>query len=162
MLAQGSYASMPVSAPLERNDRLYCLAAALDEINEGAVFLNAEGQLTWHNRAFDKLLVDNREGHLLVAAVIESAADFYQDTYASRGLRGEHTSVRDMTVGVDIALGPRAAERLWAIRHAASPILAGLPEDRRSLQVIEDACVPLEQMGDYIRAVRRAGAARDR
>jgi DNA-binding CsgD family transcriptional regulator len=81
---------------LERNDRLYCLAAALDEINEGAVFLNSEGQLTWHNRAFDKLLVDNREGHLLVAAVIESAADFYQDTYT---LRGEHTSVRELTVG---------------------------------------------------------------
>ena len=100
MLAQGSYASMPVAAlPLETNDRLYCLAAALDEINEGAVFLNAEGQLTWHNRAFDKLLLDNREGHLLVAGVIESAADFYQDSYASREHAGEHTSVRDMTVG---------------------------------------------------------------
>jgi FAD/FMN-containing dehydrogenase len=69
-------------------------------------------------------------------------------------------SVRDMAVAVDVAFSPRAAERLWAIRHAASPILAGLPEERRSLQVIEDACVPLEQMGDYIRAVRRAGAAR--
>jgi len=97
MLAQGSYPSTAVAAPPpERNDRLYCLASALDEINEGAVFLNSEGQLTWHNRAFDKLLVDNREGHLLVAAVIESAADFYQDTYAARG---EHTSVRDLTVG---------------------------------------------------------------
>ncbi|MEZ0336551.1 MAG: FAD-binding oxidoreductase, partial [Gemmatimonadales bacterium] len=69
-------------------------------------------------------------------------------------------SVRDMVAGVEAAFSPRAAERLWAIRHAASPILAGLPEERRSLQVIEDACVPLEQMGDYIRAVRRAGAAR--
>ena len=69
-------------------------------------------------------------------------------------------SVRDMAVGVEVAFTPRAAERLWAIRHAASPILASLPEDRRSLQVIEDACVPLERMGDYIRAVRRAGAAR--
>ena len=99
MLAQGSYASMPVAVPpLESNNRLYCLAAALDEINEGAVFLNPEGQLTWHNRAFDKLLVDNREGHLLVAAVIESAADFYQDSFASRA-HGEHTSVRDMVIG---------------------------------------------------------------
>lgn len=69
-------------------------------------------------------------------------------------------SVRDMVAGMDEAFGSRASERLWAIRHAASPILAGLPEERRSLQVIEDACVPLEQMGDYIRAVRRAGAAR--
>ena len=30
--------------------------------------------------------------------------------------------------GVDVAVSPRAAERLWAMRHAASPILAGLPE----------------------------------
>jgi FAD/FMN-containing dehydrogenase len=69
-------------------------------------------------------------------------------------------SVRGTAASVDTALSPRAADRLWAVRHAASPILAGLPEERRSLQVIEDACVPIERMGDYIRAVRRAGAAR--
>jgi FAD/FMN-containing dehydrogenase len=64
-----------------------------------------------------------------------------------------------MVAGVDVAFSPRAAEQLWAIRHAASPILAGLPEQRRSLQVIEDACVPVEQMGEYIRVVRRMAAA---
>src|SRR5262247_2460369 len=97
MLAQGTYSAGHGEAPLlAATDRLYNLATALDEITEGAVFLNSEGQLVWHNRAFDKLLVDNREGHLLVAAVIEFAADFYQDTYATRG---EHTSVRDLTVG---------------------------------------------------------------
>jgi FAD/FMN-containing dehydrogenase len=52
----------------------------------------------------------------------------------------------------------RALEDLWAVRHAASPILAGLGESRRSLQVIEDACVPLEAMGRYVAAVREAGA----
>jgi FAD/FMN-containing dehydrogenase len=77
-----------------------------------------------------------------------------------QAVQGAVESVRDMAQDVDVAFSPRAAERLWAMRHAASPILAGLPEERRSLQVIEDACVPLEQMGDYIRAVRRAGAAR--
>ena len=100
MLAQRSYASMPLAAPpSERRDRLDCLAAALDEISEGAVFMNSEGQLIWHNRAFDKLLVDNREGHLLVAAVIESGADFYQGSFGSRGHASERTSVRDTTVG---------------------------------------------------------------
>ena len=53
-----------------------------------------------------------------------------------------------------------AADRLWALRHAASPILAGLPESRRSLQVIEDGCVPVERMGEYVRAVRDAAGAR--
>ena len=102
MLAQGSYASTQIEAPVaEVSDRLYCLAAALDEINEGAIFLNSEGQLIWHNRAFDKLLVENREGHLLVAAVIECAADFYHETYDSHGTvrRGEESLVRDLTVG---------------------------------------------------------------
>jgi FAD/FMN-containing dehydrogenase len=61
---------------------------------------------------------------------------------------------------VETALSPADAERLWALRHAASPILAGLPESRRSLQVIEDGCVPLARLGDYVRAVRGAASAR--
>ena len=69
-------------------------------------------------------------------------------------------SVRPIAYAVDTAFSEAAAERLWAIRHAASPILAGLPESRRSLQVIEDACVPVQRMSEYIQAVRRATAAR--
>ncbi len=61
---------------------------------------------------------------------------------------------------VDVALDEAEATELWALRHAASPILAGLPEDRRSLQVIEDGCVPVARVGRYIRFVREAAAAR--
>ena len=102
MLAQESYATVPIGTPaLAGNERLYSLAAALDEISEGAIFLNSEGQLIWHNRAFDKLLVENREGHLLVAAVIESAADFYQELNEMRSPTrvSEEAIVRDVTVG---------------------------------------------------------------
>ena len=69
--------------------------------------------------------------------------------------------VRPIADSVDTAFTAAAAERLWSIRHAASPILAGLPEHRRSLQVIEDACVPVARMGEYIRRVREAASARD-
>ena len=69
--------------------------------------------------------------------------------------------MRPLAQAVDTAFSSAAAERLWAIRHAASPILAGLPETRRSLQVIEDACVPLDRMGDYIGRVRTAARSRD-
>lgn len=80
MFVQGSYTSIPMEISfLESTDRFYSLASVLDEINEGATLLNAEGQLLWRNRAFDKLLVDNREGHLLVAVVIEFASEFYHD-----------------------------------------------------------------------------------
>ncbi len=46
---------------------------------------------------------------------------------------------------------------LWRLRHAASPILASLPESRRSLQVVEDGCVPLSRLGEYLIALRAAG-----
>jgi FAD/FMN-containing dehydrogenase len=68
-------------------------------------------------------------------------------------------AVRPWATAVDTGLTPAAAERLWALRHAASPILAGLPETRRSLQVIEDGCVPIERMGAYVHAVRDAATA---
>ena len=69
--------------------------------------------------------------------------------------------VRPWAAAVDTALTAASSARLWELRHAASPILAGLPEDRRSLQVIEDGCVPIERMGEYIRVVRRVTSARD-
>ncbi len=70
-------------------------------------------------------------------------------------------AVQPWASAVDTALTAETAARLWQLRHAASPILAGLPEDRRSLQVIEDACVPIDRMGDYIRIVRRVTSARE-
>jgi FAD/FMN-containing dehydrogenase len=68
--------------------------------------------------------------------------------------------VRPLASDVDTGLTANATQRLWALRHAASPILAGLPEERRSLQVIEDACVPVDRMSEYVRAVRERSAAR--
>jgi FAD/FMN-containing dehydrogenase len=67
---------------------------------------------------------------------------------------------RQLAYEVDAALSPEGAARLWQLRHAASPILAGLPPNRRSLQVIEDGCVPVARLGEYIMTIRRAAAAR--
>jgi FAD/FMN-containing dehydrogenase len=75
-------------------------------------------------------------------------------------LAGACEAIQRWATSIETAYSPPEAERLWAIRHAASPILAGLPENRRSLQVIEDACVPVERMGDYISSVRRLAADR--
>jgi FAD/FMN-containing dehydrogenase len=77
-----------------------------------------------------------------------------------RAVEAATARARPLAHSVDSAFTAQAAERLWAIRHAASPILATLPEHKRSLQVIEDACVPLERVSDYIRAVRDAAGAR--
>jgi FAD/FMN-containing dehydrogenase len=75
-------------------------------------------------------------------------------------LAGASEAIQRWATSIETAYSPPEAERLWAIRHAASPILAGLPEDRRSLQVIEDACVPVDRMGEYIAAVRRLASKR--
>jgi len=82
MFAQRSFERAPVGAEVLSGvvDGMYCLAAALDEINEGAIFLDSEAKLIWHNRAFDRLMVDNSEGHMLVAAVIEVASDFNRES----------------------------------------------------------------------------------
>jgi FAD/FMN-containing dehydrogenase len=76
------------------------------------------------------------------------------------GLEEATARARPLAYSVDTAFSTEAADRLWAIRHFASPILARLPEERRSLQVIEDACVPLPRVSEYIRGVRRAAAER--
>ncbi|MDH3366383.1 MAG: hypothetical protein OEO17_00960, partial [Gemmatimonadota bacterium] len=45
-------------------------------------------------------------------------------------------------------------DRLWQVRHAASPALARLPDTTRSLQIVEDGCVPVEHLGRYLSGVR--------
>ncbi len=67
-------------------------------------------------------------------------------TAAVTPLAGEITRARD----------PDAIASLWALRHAASPILAGLDDGRRSLQVIEDGCVPLAALPTYLDRVEAA------
>ena len=81
-------------------------------------------------------------------------------TAAAAAAQAAARSVQPVATRVETALTTADIDHLWAIRHAASPILAGLPETRRSLQVIEDGCVPLARLGEYIREVR--GGARER
>ncbi|AMW04089.1 hypothetical protein GEMMAAP_03040 [Gemmatimonas phototrophica] len=52
------------------------------------------------------------------------------------------------------AADPAEEHRLWALRHAASPILSQLAPRLRSMQFIEDGCVPPEQFPAYVRGVR--------
>lgn len=56
------------------------------------------------------------------------------------------------------ALSTEDRARMWALRHAASPELARLPDSRRSLQLIEDGCVPVPALGTYLAEVRRVAA----
>jgi FAD/FMN-containing dehydrogenase len=55
---------------------------------------------------------------------------------------------------VTIALNSDDEARLWALRHAASPILNRLSPSLKSMQFIEDAALPPEKLPQYVRGVR--------
>jgi FAD/FMN-containing dehydrogenase len=60
---------------------------------------------------------------------------------------------------IDVALTPEAEEKIWELRHAASPILSTI-QNTISMQFIEDGAVPLAKLPDYVQGVRQALAAR--
>jgi FAD/FMN-containing dehydrogenase len=57
---------------------------------------------------------------------------------------------------VDVAKDPEAQHALWELRHAASPILNRLDPGLKSMQFIEDSCVPPARLADYVLGVRTA------
>jgi FAD/FMN-containing dehydrogenase len=97
-------------------------------------------------------LPEGVEGLLLLEFERETAG-------AARGVVGDAVrGLKPLTGYVETAADRASLERLWAIRTLASPALARLPESRRSLQVIEDGCVPLERLADYIAGLRAAAS----
>ncbi|MGH7673785.1 MAG: FAD-binding oxidoreductase [Gemmatimonadales bacterium] len=80
---------------------------------------------------------------------------------AARGVVGDAVrGLKNHTAHVATAVDRHGLDRLWHLRRLASPALARLPAARRSLQVIEDGCVPLERLADYVTGVRAAAADR--
>ena len=76
---------------------------------------------------------------------------------AARGVVGDAVrGLKSLTSYVETAVDQAGLARLWAVRRLASPALARRAGTLRSLQVIEDGCVPLEQLGAYIRGIRAA------
>ena len=60
---------------------------------------------------------------------------------------------------VAIGLDQAEEDRLWELRHAASPILSRLDPALKSMQFIEDGVVPPGRLADYVRGIRAALAA---
>jgi FAD/FMN-containing dehydrogenase len=93
------------------------------------------------------------EGLLLVEFERETAP-------AARAVVGDAVrGLQTSTAHVAMAVDRGGLDALWAVRRLASPALAR-SDTRRSLQVIEDGCVPLERLGDYITGIRGAAERR--
>lgn len=57
---------------------------------------------------------------------------------------------------VTLALDTETEHTMWELRHAASPILSRLDPSLKSMQFVEDGCVPPEHLAEYVRGVRAA------
>ena len=91
---------------------------------------------------------------LLVEFERESAA-------AARGVVGDAVRGLKRSVShVETAVNRAGLEKLWSVRREASPALARLPPTQRSLQLIEDGCVPLGALGVYVAGLRSAADRR--
>ena len=88
--------------------------------------------------------------------------EFERETSAAaRGVVGDAVrGLKHQVAYVETAVDRAGLEKLWEVRRLASPALARLPPSQRSLQVIEDGCVPLERLGDYIMGLRSAAERR--
>jgi FAD/FMN-containing dehydrogenase len=93
-----------------------------------------------------------------VRALILADFEGLNPALVEAALTGAAHAVREAALHTRTALAAHEREQLWRIRHAASPALAALPDDRRSLQVIEDGCVPVAALGRYIAGVEAAAA----
>ena len=98
-----------------------------------------------------------RGAGMMILADLESAD---ADELASRQA-ALVMALRRLVREVHSVLDPAASAELWQFRHLASPMLAGLTDGRRSLQVVEDGCVPRARLAAYLDAIasatRRAG-----
>jgi FAD/FMN-containing dehydrogenase len=139
---------------------------SLDQLSEtvGALRSVQPSALELLDRSFlDLIEADGPEGVAPSEAEAVLRAEFEgNDRGSLEVVIGQAAALaRPLAHSVAVAGSREESERLWSIRHAASPILARLPEERRSLQVIEDGCVPPDRVSEYIRGVRRAASARN-
>ncbi|MEP6549732.1 MAG: FAD-binding oxidoreductase [Gemmatimonadales bacterium] len=95
------------------------------------------------------------------AAILLAEVEGENPDAAASGAQKLSRAFRDAGAkNVDIALTAEAEHDLWELRHAASPILAGL-DHSTSMQFIEDGAVPLAKLPDYVQGVKKALAARE-
>ncbi len=74
---------------------------------------------------------------------------------AAAAARGVEQMFRESgATTVRVALDQPTETELWELRHAASPILARLDPNLRSMQFVEDCAVPPESLPAYVRGVR--------
>ena len=90
-------------------------------------------------------------------AVLLAEVDGESAEECARLVAALETSFRSAgAVTVTLALDAMTEHAMWELRHAASPILSRLDPALKSMQFIEDGCVPPARLAEYVRGVRSA------
>ncbi len=98
-----------------------------------------------------ELLPTLREG--VVNAVL------YVEYFAPNGpaeIEEKFARLRALIPGAAMAAYTGAGEMLqaWRLRQSGEPLLHGLPGERKPITFIEDNAIPVERLGEFVRAVR--------
>lgn len=99
---------------------------------------------------------DAHYAHALLLVEYEGTADQVTERLANAA-----NALEPVATSIRTAIAPAASidvtplDALWEIRHAASPLLARLADGRRSMQVIEDGCVPPDRFAEYLNGIRQ-------
>ncbi|MES2176270.1 MAG: FAD-binding oxidoreductase [Gemmatimonadota bacterium] len=80
---------------------------------------------------------------------------------AARVLALEGKFRADGATHVSVALDAATEHAMWELRHAASPVLSRLDPALKSMQFIEDGCVPPDRLAEYVTGVRAALKSQD-
>ncbi|HEX2094974.1 MAG TPA: FAD-binding oxidoreductase [Longimicrobiaceae bacterium] len=70
-------------------------------------------------------------------------------------LEGLRTALGGLADRMVVTADEAEQERLWQVRHAASPLIAARADGRVSMQFIEDGVVPVSRLPDYVAVLRR-------
>ncbi len=90
-------------------------------------------------------------------AVLLAEVEGDDEDAAARAARALGRTFEDAgATSVQLAIDPAMEHELWSLRHAASPTLARLDPELKSMQFIEDGAVPPERLPEYVRGVRAA------
>lgn len=110
------------------------------------------------DRTFLKIAADDGRP-LPVPADSEAALLVEVEAHDAAAASADAEALRTLfrSLGADesiVAVVPGDEAELWSFRHAASPALAKLGAQFRSMQFIEDAAVPPKSLAAYVRGVR--------
>ncbi|HET7552279.1 MAG TPA: FAD-binding oxidoreductase [Gemmatimonadaceae bacterium] len=89
---------------------------------------------------------------VLLAEVEGDDEDAAAQAARALGKTFEDTGATSVRLAIDRAM----EHELWSLRHAASPTLARLDPELKSMQFVEDGAVPPERLPEYVRGVRAA------